>query len=313
MSKQLEVTIDSLKDLLISEFGNELDIDVIFNGKKLYKIKGRDNFKIDLEKLEVGDLANTVSSLLMTGFVNLNFSATDGRTSETQSSVSTTQNDFDSWFVNLTENKILIPDTNTIMNRTLTSLSFMSENDILSNIVLQIPRLVILEMERKANQTGGNKAVKRKTFLSYVELMELKNFGAKPMRELERETLIDFSSIAGAIHTDALIRREIKDAQKKDFDSGTTNDYTLITSDMVNSLSAIAEGINTIYISKIPKWDQRIREAKILQICKLIISTAALFEKISISGNSKKIEIIGIWEGKNNSDWFEQRVLAILP
>lgn len=312
MTEKKSYVPNSLESWLKTEFGINLDLKVSFGETELFTVSGKDDYEITLNKLEDEQRINMISSLLMTGFIHLRFSVTEENSSVEESNISTLSNEFDSWFVKLTENKILIPDTNTILNRTLTSLSFMPQSELLQHIVFQIPRLVILEMERKANDSGNKKAIeKRKTFLGYAELMELKNFGAQPMKELEKDTLIGFSALSGTTHTDALIRREIAEAKLLNSRSQTINDFTLITSDMVNSLSAIAEGINTIYVSKIPEWEDNIRKGKILQISKLLITTAVLFEKITISNNVKKFTIEGIWEGKNNSDWFEQRIFVV--
>ena len=305
-----DYTIDTLEKLLKEKFGDELNLKVTSKSSPLYSIIGTSDYEIKLENLEGEILDNINSSLLMTGLVDLKFSVTEGKSSRTEPDISTTSQSFDEWFVKLTENTILIPDTNTILNRTITSLSYISSFSILDNTVIQIPRLAILEMERKANESKDKKLLqKRKTFLGYVELMELKNHGAEPMRELDRETLFDFSNISGTANTDVLIRREIKDAKRRDREVETDNAYTLITSDMVNSLSAIAEGIDTIYISKIPDWNKKIRKGDLSQITKFLITSAVLSEKISINSSSGNFEILGMWDGKNNTDWFEQRVL----
>lgn len=305
-----DYTIDTLEKLLKEKFGDELNLKVTSKSSPLYSIIGTSDYKIKLENLEGEILDNINSSLLMTGLVDLKFSVTEGKSSRTEPDISTTSQSFDEWFVKLTENTILIPDTNTILNRTITSLSYISSFSILDNTVIQIPRLAILEMERKANESKDKKLLqKRKTFLGYVELMELKNHGAEPMRELDRETLFDFSNISGTANTDVLIRREIKDAKRRDREIEIDNAYTLITSDMVNSLSAIAEGIDTIYISKIPDWNKKIRKGDLSQITKFLITSAVLSEKISINSSSGNFEILGMWDGKNNTDWFEQRVL----
>ena len=305
-----DYTIDTLEKLLKEKFGDELNLKVTSKSSPLYSIIGTSDYEIKLENLEGEILDNINSSLLMTGLVDLKFSVTEGKSSRTEPDISTTSQSFDEWFVKLTENTILIPDTNTILNRTITSLSYISSFSILDNTVIQIPRLAILEMERKANESKDKKLLqKRKTFLGYVELMELKNHGAEPMRELDRETLFDFSNISGTANTDVLIRREIKDAKRRDREIEIDNAYTLITSDMVNSLSAIAEGIDTIYISKIPDWNKKIRKGDLSQITKFLITSAVLSEKISINSSSGNFEILGMWDGKNNTDWFEQRVL----
>ncbi len=305
-----DYTIVTLEKLLKEKFRDELNLKITSNSSLLYSIIGTGDYEIKLENLEGEILDNINSSLLMTGLVDLKFSVTEGKSSRTEPDISTTSQSFDEWFEKLTENTILIPDTNTILNRTITSLSYISSFNILDNTVIQIPRLAILEMERKANESKDKKLLqKRKTFLGYVELMDLKNHGAQPMRELDRETLFDFSNISGTANTDVLIRREIKDAKLRDKEIEIDNDYTLITSDMVNSLSAIAEGIDTIYISKIPDWNKKIRKGDLSQITKFLITSAVLSEKISINSSSGNFEILGIWDGKNNTDWFEQRIL----
>jgi hypothetical protein len=56
--------------------------------------------------------------------------------------------EFSSWFSKVTTNRILVPDTNAIIHRALSSLRFTIDADIIQRLILYIPRLSVLEMER---------------------------------------------------------------------------------------------------------------------------------------------------------------------
>lgn len=58
--------------------------------------------------------------------------------------------DFKTWFYNAAKHRILIPDTNSLINRSLSSLCFILGDEYLKDISIRIPRLTVLEMERMA-------------------------------------------------------------------------------------------------------------------------------------------------------------------
>lgn len=149
--------------------------------------------------------------------------------------------------------------------------------------------------------------------------MYLKENGATPLKELSIETLTGFSNIRGNENTDEWIRREINEAKNTpkplssleigflgDGSSRKFNEYVFITSDLINSMSAVAENIDTIYVSKFNEWENKLRNGNLLQVSRLIVTLSILFENIIVEINSKKIKFQGMWSGKTMWDYTKE-------
>jgi hypothetical protein len=138
------------------------------------------------------------------------------------------------------------------------------------------------------------------------------------MKELSINTLTGFSKIREDEKTDEWIRREINEAKKiyksnklaesflgegvfEKFDK-----YIFITSDLINSMSSISENIDTIYVSKIENWEDKLREDNLLQVSKLITTLSLLYENLTAEINSKKIKFQGMWSCKTMCDYTKE-------
>jgi len=167
---------------------------------------------------------------------------------------------------------------------------------------------------------------KRKVFLGYGELLYLKNNGGIPLQELNVETLTGFSNISGNNTTDSWIRREINEAKNlprpdKNVKERTLtgmigeikryDNYIFVTRDLVSSLSAISENIDTIFISRIENWQKRLRKGNLNQVSRLLLTMAVLSEFINVEINDKKLELHGMWKEKTVFDWSVENVRLI--
>ena len=229
-------------DIKISKDGR--DICTIIGTKPTFSIKPL----VDDEKL--------YHSFLICGLVEWFFSYSESKNPTTQIKSINLDGNLEEWFSKYLNKKILVVDTNIIIDRVFSSLKFLGQ-DFIKNIDIRIPRLSILELERMGHE--GSDLKKNKVSLGYGELMYLKNNIRQSMRELNIETLTGFSNIAKDKKTDSWIRREIKDSRLNDLRAHVVNRYVLMTSDLVNSFSAVAEDIDTIYVSRIHDWKNKIR------------------------------------------------------
>jgi len=283
------------------KFETNLDIKISKNGRDLCAVTGSNpNFTIS----SIADDEKLYHSYLISGLVDWFFSFSEAKTPGTAIESINLEGDISTWFSNHLNNKILVIDTNIILDRIFSSLKFLGY-DFLNNINIRIPRLGILELERITNH--GSDLKKKKGRLGYVELMYLKDNGARSMNELDIETLTGFSNIAEDQDTDSWIRREIRDSRRRDLRARVVTKYVLITGDLVNSFSAIAEDIDTIYVSKINDWQNKIRNPNLEQIGRLIITLAVLCGNITVNINSKQYELRGMWEGKTMWNWNQEQ------
>jgi hypothetical protein len=77
----------------------------------------------------------------------------------------------------------------------------------------------------------------------------------------------------------------------------------MIISDVINATAAIAENIDTMFISKIDYEKTSTRSCNLLQMTILIIISCILFEEIEVTINDEKILLRGSWEGKTPLEW----------
>jgi hypothetical protein len=166
-------------------------------------------------------------------------------------------------------------------------------------------------MERSANVENRKSEKKRLIMSAAAELFVLKRSGATLLPQLEKETFEAFSRVANDQITDSWIRREIKQAiEKEEYlkEEDKIRRITLFTADLINALSAIAEGIDTMFVSLVDYDKTSTRSSSLEQITLLILMTAIIFEEINISINNKKFLFKGIWEGKTSLEWLTDSI-----
>lgn len=222
-----------------------------------------------------------------------------------------TINAYDQWMVNLfSEFKseiLLAPDTNFI-KRQLYSNFFTPDR----GHSLVIPRLVVLEIENRYNINNGKinpknpeiEQAKQEVRVSYqdiVEIMKIKENGGKVFPYVDINLIKTFPEAIGRKLPDPWIRIEVIK-----YDEGlkrrphTKKRCIFLSCDLMNSLAANAEGLNTLYFYT----TNRIRYNQSL-ISNLLVNTAISYEDCSIyERNGQKLcELKGIWPGKNPIDW----------
>lgn len=203
-------------------------------------------------------------------------------------------------------NKIIfIPDTNFIMRRYASKFLYRKMNDV----IFKIPHLVILEIERKYNQTDSEKQIRNKLRLAFNELLFLKEHGAGMLSDCIPNSLLSgFLSRAGEKLNDAWIRKEILDFAH----DGLLKPVVFLTCDLANAFSASSEGLFTLYFSRIESESFELPEDPqlcALQVSDLIIDTAIMFEETDLqifdelTRRNHVWKMKGIWEGKTPNDW----------
>lgn len=284
-------------------FDDNLDLVVAKDGKNICSIVGKTpNFTINRNC----DEKELNHSLIVCGLIDWFFDYSTSKSPTSSIASVTSDGNLKKWFEENLNKKVLIIDTNILVNRIFSSLNYLAKN-FFTNIDLRIPRLTILELERKLNDQS-DLFEKRKFFSAYAELLYLKNNGARSMSELQIETLTGFSNISGNRKTDSWIRREIKDARVRALLAKIVENYVLMSADLVNSFSAVAEDIDSIYVHKIIDWKSKIRTPLIEQIGRLVTTLATAYENIDLTINTQKFQVDGIWEGKTVWDWAQENV-----
>ena len=239
----------------------------------------------------------------------------------------------------------LIPDTNVIMRLYYTNYlrnlliekTHMFE-DYGRTMSITIPRLGILEIESMYNrnkesenpppckakqsdkdlyeQNEERKGKKRRrAFQSMGEILSLKNDGATVLPATDMSLIQSFTPVAGQGKADAWIRREISNSKPNLVrstqvrqDRVETSNMAFLTCDLMNSLAAIAEDLNTIYFYRLEDTNFTLTGiAGYEKLSQLIFNTAIHFEEcnITLRGNGKERQhnCKGAWSGKSVYDW----------
>ena len=91
--------------------------------------------------------------------------------------------------------------------------------------------------------------------------------------------------------SDTWIRREARQQVNKEtymIDSTKVKRVTFVTSDLINALSAIAEDLDTIFLSRLAEHEKELeRTADVLKIARLVMISAVLFEEIRLYSDQK--------------------------
>lgn len=300
-----------------------------------FNFSSPNEYKITIEAKDE-DRRSIIDSLRMTGLLDLVYTYSESQkpfaTEPTRKR--TLSSDFQKWFQGITKGRTLVPDTNSILNHTFSSLALVFGDDILKDIHVLIPRLVILEMERQANSKPNidcnnpksekeclHCRKKRWVMLGYQEIMFLKNMQAGMFPDLDAEILARFTQISAELTADSWIRKEIKDYAKNVIKrkteiggsrlAGDIPKFLMVSSDFVNSLSAVAENIDSIYITKM--IDSPTRMANLKHIAKFLIYLSVLEEQIQVDIGSTQYEIKGFWQGKTTFDLLNNRIMMRNP
>jgi hypothetical protein len=126
---------------------DSLEIHVTTKDKPLFDCKGEaDHNSIKITSLEDKHTKRIVIAATMSGVIHFQVALTNGNTKELPLEGSQTTHDareFKLWFSNVTDNRLLIPDTNTIICRYISSLHFTIGDDLLKGLAINIPGLIV--------------------------------------------------------------------------------------------------------------------------------------------------------------------------
>jgi hypothetical protein len=266
------------------------------------------------------DVEKVVLASMISGIIHVQVAASTGGSNLVGLEGLITTHDakeFSSKFSELAHQRILVPDTNAIIDRYISSLSYTVGDDVIRNLSIAIPRFAILEIERIANR-GNDKEKKDKVLSSIVEIQFLKGIGAKLLPELDDQTFEAFNRIADSHSADRWIRKEVRDAIIKETylkEEDKVKTVTLFTADLVNALSADAEGIESFFVSRVDYDKTSTRSSNLKQLIQLIIMCSIFYTGIRVIIDRKRFLIRGVWEGKTTLEWSNDcvRVTELSP
>lgn len=227
------------------------------------------------------------------------------------------------WFFARIENKCIVVDTNFILRHYFSSvIAPKFQDDELKRLSLNMPRMVILEIERRGNQIRENKNSKIENIYPIEgKDKRLAFYGAKEVRDLRRlvdfdmipmydpSSMVEFADRAGKGFSDAWIRKEVHDMVRHNHKGYSAEKIIFMTCDLMNSMSAEAEGLTACSFSRLPQAHFNVYSYD-GQIFNFIMANAVIFGKIRIvflAGNSEvkdSCEIEGVWHGKTTSEWY---------
>jgi hypothetical protein len=207
----------------------------------------------------------------------------------------------------------LILDTNMIMRHYCSKILFRNlRTEGFNQLKFKIPRLTILEIERRVNDDNIQMKEKRLAFYAMREIMILQDLGGNLLPDLDNSLLTSFAEKSGTKFTDAFIRREIHEFRFPKFrvvdsrEKVARRNCYFLTCDLMNGLAAYAEGLNTCYFSRIDKGQFFVENLE--ELADLIIITSIIFEKIKLEVyygdkcvGTHKLE--GMWSGKTPYHW----------
>lgn len=216
------------------------------------------------------------------------------------------------WFLDKVHLKFLIPDTNFIYRHYCSSVLYRHLGSDFNQLIFRLPRLVILEIEKRGNLASEGSKDKRLAFYAVREIEFLKqktraNF--KPLSNIDASLVSSFTEKAGRKLVDMWIRKEIHDNIDRGY-LGVHGDAIFLTCDLMNALAAEAEGLNTCYFSRLPQDSFFVEDNNSEQLFDLILATAIIFGEIKLDvilvGDTVHCSLIlrGMWNGKTTSQWF---------
>lgn len=301
------------------------------------KITGRnDHLTAELDgKIPTDFKQNIICALKMVGMIDLKFSYIKStQAAECDQTIRMSHSpDFMNLMKKWFETKVFVPDTNLIINHTVSAIELASDPNLFKSLQIAIPRLAVLELERKSNENkpsdnSCSKEEKKKTmlenkrrnFLAFSELVYLQkkdNVGLFPI--LPPQILAQFPTISSEHNADSWIRHEIQNyvpnmikekLSKGGAGTAAPRSFILVTSDLINSLSASSEGIDSIYVSEVRDKNDlpKCLDGSLKQISRFLIILAVLSETIDLSINSTIYRFQGFWQGITNYDIINYRI-----
>jgi hypothetical protein len=250
--------------------------------------------------------------------------ATELKTSFPGEEKKLSSSDWNEWFLRKTSldekgHKYLVPDTNFIYRHYSSKVLARHLDSAFSDCLFLLPNLVVLEIERRGNQSSQRSKDKgkdkRTSFYATSEIYFLRQktkFLMLPV--LSASLMSSFSEKAGRGLVDMWIRREVHDAIDKRYYHYET--VVFLTCDLMNALAAEAEGLETCYFSRMPQDSFFVQDLE--QLSDLLLATAIVHEKIRVDVIVKEDIVAysyvfeGVWSGKTTSQWYSDCVKVTL-
>ena len=230
----------------------------------------------------------------------------------------------------------MVPDTNFIMRSYASGFLRRLGKENFGQLHFSIPALVILEIEaiyNRAKKTSESllehakcsklksneeqeltkaKFEAKEALVATKELMFLREQGADIIESNLEGAIHNFSGISGRGFSDMYIRKQIRDTMKA---RGLKARF--LTCDLMNALSAVAEGLPTFYFSRIPSeklWFSDKFDTCMEQVSDLILDTAVTFGEFTFTAwSSDKLEdsriLKGKWDGWTIEDLLNDRLI----
>ena len=227
--------------------------------------------------------------------------------------------DWKTWFLEKTSRKYLVPDTNFIYRHYYSNVLARHLGEDFGNLIFRLPRLAILEIERRGNNAKEGSADKRLSFYAAREVRLLRsnnNFDLLP--NIDTLLFSTFSEKAGRQLVDMWIRKEIHDFVEgmEGYTNMSAKDVVFLTCDLMNALAAESEGLNTCYFSKKDQQSFSVDNDNMRQLFDLILASTMILGKIRVDivladdVVHESITLEGIWNGKTTSQWYSDCIKA---
>jgi hypothetical protein len=223
-------------------------------------------------------------------------------------------NNWKEWFLEKALGKFLIPDTNFIYRHYASKILCPILKEDFNRLIFRLPRLVVLEIERRGNMAKKQPKEKRLSFFAAREINFLRQrmgsgFSFEMLSNIDASLMTGFTETAGKQLTDMWIRKEIHDAMEAGM-LGSQQGIVFLTCDLMNALAAEAEGLPSCYFSRLTQDKVFIDQSDHAKIFDLILATAMIFEKVrldvmlTVDKNYESFFLRGMWTGKTTSQWY---------
>lgn len=291
----------------------KLRLDFFHNSDNLYDFSATTG-EIIVKTTDSKEKKDVLECLDLSGLLNLNTTFMPRLTAPSLKSKQTKNQGWAQWFlqaISEPEKLFIIPDTNILMRHYCSKILFrkLGEKNF-GRLQFRIPRLDILEIERKVNQSKRGTKEKRVALYATREIMFLREHRAELLEPFDVSLLTSFPEKAGTKFVDAWIRREIHDfiRMKSKVYAGNV---LFLTCDLMNALAAHAEGLRTCYFSRTDQ-ERHFVEASVgnaEELADLIINSSIIFGQVRMDVYlikdtlHRSLQLEGMWSGKTPYHW----------
>ena len=231
---------------------------------------------------------------------------------------------FNDIFRLLAEEVHVIPDTNVLMRHYYSNYLSHLRSHTYPNlqVFFKISRLSIIEIENRYNREGKNSDRDRRiAFHTAKEILALQREPNSTLPEADIDLLTSFGTAVGKKFADAWVRKEVTSYVRHLRENRGQEDkfkaVVFVTCDLMNALAASAEGLNTLYISRLSQMSDTLADGNALDaystLAKLLLCTAIQFGEcdcvIKAKKSARELTLAGMWPGKNISDWISDTVI----